>query len=139
MPGRLLSAALAEQEVVVDADDFQEDVLEFGAESGGVAFQVSLAGASVDVEEGLQSQSVSGGAPEGEEHGDAGGALEFQAAVLIGTDQNFVVDELDGGAECFAAEREVLLLLALEADPAFELADGLFQLGAEFDREIDGA
>jgi len=139
MPGCLLSAALAEQEVVVDADDFQEDVLEFGAESGGVAFKVRLAGASVDVEEGLQFQPVSEGAREGEEHGDAGGAFEFQAAVLISTDQNFVVDEFDGGAECFAAEREVLLLLALEADPAFELADGLFQLGAEFDREIDGA
>jgi hypothetical protein len=104
-----------------------------------VAFEVCLCGAAVDIEEGLKSESMSGGTPESEEHRDAGGALEFEAAVLIGADEDFVVDEFDGGTERFAAKREFLLLFVAEANPAFELANGLFKFCAEVDGEIDGA
>ena len=125
--------------MVIDADNLEEDILEFGAESGSVTFEVRLAGAAVDIEESLESESMSGGAPKGEEHGDAGGTFEFEAAILIGANEDFVVNELNGGAERFAAQREVLLLFFLKADPAFELADGLFEFGAEFGGNIDGA
>ena len=104
-----------------------------------MSFEVCFGGAAVDVEEGLKSESVSGGAPEGEEHRDAGGAFEFQAAVLIGANKNFVIDEFDGGVERFAAEWQVQLLFFLEANPAFKLSDGLFQLVAEFSGKVDGA
>ncbi len=104
-----------------------------------MSFKMCLGGAAVDVEEGLESESVSGGAPEGEEHRDAGGAFEFQAAILIGANKNFVIDEFYGGVERFAAKWQVQLLFFLEANPAFKLSDRLFQLGAEFSGKVDGA